>query len=103
MALIPIKRPTLSRAAPFLKRQLRPLDFLEGISFRENGLVAVYGRLLEKDDSSNTWQADTQGTHGFSGTGLFYRGKLAAMHTGAGNFYHFSEVKKLSYSANTTA
>lgn len=32
---------------------------------------------------------DLQGSHGFSGTGYFHKGLLAAVHKGQGDFYHF--------------
>jgi len=101
IALIPIHPPHLSRNANFLykqkgKKKLSAFDLVEGVSYRELGLVPIYGKLFEHDEINHSWQADSQGTHGFSGAGLYYMGKLAAMHQGAGNFKHFFSAYKQS-------
>jgi len=62
-------------------------QYLDGISFREKGLTAVYGRVLEQKTMS-LFESDTQGTHGYSGTGLYFKSTLIAIHVGSGSFIH---------------
>ena len=70
------------------KKHLEVFQYLEGISFREHGISGVYGRILEEKEQY--FETDSQGTHGFSGTGLYHKGKLVAIHQGQGTFVHRS-------------
>jgi len=68
---------------------LQTMDYLVGVSYREKGIVGLHGRILEiSNDTIGEYLADLGGTHGFSGTGYYYQGKLAAIHCGQGEFIH---------------
>jgi hypothetical protein len=63
--------------------------WLHGISNREQGLVYVYGKVLEKVGSR--FESDCQGAHGFSGTGILDpSGNLIALLASTATFRHLS-------------
>ena len=64
---------------------------LSGISFREKGQILVDGQILEKGRINCEYILNHNGARGFSGTGLFTNGKVAAVYTGWHKFDHFVE------------
>ena len=84
LALIPLKN--FTGGSEISREPLSLMDYLVGVSYREKGEVGLHGRVLEK--GGNYSSSDIGGTHGFSGTNYFTKGKVTAVHVGQGNFTH---------------